>query len=96
MWVLTRAALSCLDETGMLRWSRAKLAHECRLDVRTLDTHLPKLNKLDLLKPADQGFRVVGWLKTEEFSEKSSEESSEKCSEKKERKNQRKKRETYG
>ncbi len=74
-WVLTRASLSCRDDTGFLRWKDAKLAYECDMTVRTIETHLPLLDKLELLKRADVGFRVVGWLRClEKSSEKFSEE----------------------
>jgi hypothetical protein len=86
MWILTRAALSCMDETGMLRWTPARLAAACRLTVRSLETHLPRLSKLGLLSQADEGFRVSGWVCSENFSEKFSENFSERKERTKEKK----------
>lgn len=100
LWVLTRAALSCDDETGLLKWSISQLAAACRMTTRSLEKHLPLLAKLDLLRRADVGFRVVGWVLTgmsEKVSENfsviprmSTENFSENFSEKKERTKERK------
>lgn len=73
MWILTRAALSCDDVTGKLKWRPERLAAECRISIRSLETHLPRLMKLQLLARADEGFRVVGWVIAEKISEKFSE-----------------------
>jgi hypothetical protein len=73
MWILTRAAMSCHDATGSLKWSDARLAQACRMTVRCLETNIPRLSKLELLKRSDDGFRLVGWLASEKFSEKFSE-----------------------
>lgn len=73
MWVLTRASLSCMDETGFLAWSWAKLANECRITVRSLESQAKLLAELELLVRGDAGFRVVGWLRSENFSENFSE-----------------------
>src|SRR5439155_18235794 len=59
---------SCTDATGKLKWSRKQLADECRITTRSLESHLPLLSRLELLKPSDDGFRVTSWLTSEKFS----------------------------
>src|ERR1043166_5322674 len=73
LWVLTRAALSCDDATGQLKWRTERLASACRVTVRSLDTQIRLLAGCQLLQPSDAGFRVTGWVTSEKFSENFSE-----------------------
>lgn len=86
MWVLTRGSIGCFDETGLLKWEIERFAYECRLTVRSLETHLPLLAGCGLLEHANEGFRVTGWLRSRSFAEIFSEKFSEKRESTKEKK----------
>jgi len=60
--VLFVAALSCIDETGFLSYSMARLADECRLSVRMTQEAVRLLSRLEFLVQGDRGFRLARYV----------------------------------
>jgi len=60
--ILGEASYSCIDDTGLLAWTRSRLADECRMSLRTLERHLPQLEKLGYLMSTGEGFRLAAFV----------------------------------
>lgn len=60
--LLRQAAWSCLDDSGKLDRSRTWLGDKCRVSPRSLERHLPILDKLGLLVWNGQEFRLPAYL----------------------------------
>ena len=65
--ILQRTAWSCRDADGFLPQSRGWLAERCALSVRSLERHLPQLEKLNLVVWGDSGFRLPQFLASLSF-----------------------------
>lgn len=60
--ILRQAAWSCRDDDGYLPRSRSWLGEKCAVSIRSLERHLPQLDKLRLLIWNGKGFRLPAYL----------------------------------
>jgi|SRR5579883_2881630 len=63
--IMWEAVWSCEDDTALLPFGIGWLMDKTEMGKRSLERHLPQLGKLDLLVPADGGFRLPRFFESD-------------------------------